>query len=367
MPIESTTTGLYEGELVYDLIRMSLLKLKQTVTPETGVPTGNFSRYAKVDIKKALTFAEMETVRLTRCLHSFAIIRMKDGYSQYKPPSEFLGLKHAYFYSSASSYWELKQCTEAWLNKYRPGWRTTDGDPTVIFPGDSYGNLRKFGFNPIPDTDGDDYTISPDTGIYASESSMSTSGNVTGTNSAASATVCTDASGRTLSDEGVAVGMTAVNTTDGSKGQISAVAGSTFTVSLAGGTANTWAVGDSFTVLSGEYGVVVDWANDEQFLFSSEIGGMVDVETLVNNVYMTFYKRPRPLTFDNQRPEIPPELHMYLPEYVPFYFKRGAPKGSQDWQEAQAAYQVFRSGIESYQPLEQFMKHSGHTAYWPVA
>jgi|GEM_PF-2768546 len=368
MPIESVVSGLYEGEVLYDLIRMSLMKLKQTVTPIDGIPTGNFTRYPKHEIKKALSFGEMEAVRLTKCLHSFAIIRLKEGYSQYKPPTEFLGLKQAYFYASSTSYWELKQRTEAWLNAYQTGWRTTDGDPTVVYPGDSYGNLRKLGFYPTPQSDGDDYTLSPETGIYASESSMSTSGNVTGTNSAASATVCTDGASRTLSDEGVAVGMTAVNVTDGSTGQITAVAASTFTVAaLTGGTANTWAVGDSFMVLSGEYGVVVDWAGDEEYLFSSEIGGMVDVTDLEGNVYITFYKRPRPLTLDTQRPEIPPEFHQYLPEYVPFFFKRTAPKGSQDWQEAQTAYQVFMAGIMGYKPMESTMKDAGFTRCWPLA
>ena len=340
MGIESyTVSGLYTGKTLETLKADTLAKLKQKAT--------NYDRYTAANITAALNDALVEAVRLTKCLQSFAIIQMKGGYSQYKPPTQYIEPLQAFFYQSATSYWELTQANRKWLDLYKPGWRTGDGDPRYMYHGDNYGNLRKLGFYPTPDTDGDDYTLSPDTGIYASEDSMDTSGNITGTNTTAHATTCTDSEGRDLATLGVTIGMTAVNVTDASQGQISAVTGATFTVTLAGGTADTWAVSDSFTILAGEYGVVVSWENDEQFLFASEIGGMVDVSTLVGNVYLEFVRRPLLLQFDTQYPEIPPDLHQYLPDYAVYSLKRNAPAGSQDQKEAMSAHEAFLWNIEN--------------------
>ena len=222
----------------------------------------------------------------------------------------------------------------------------------MIYPGDNYGTLRKLGFYPTPDTDGDSYTTSPDTGIYASETGATTTGNITGRNNTAHATVCTDNDGRDMATLGVTVGLTAVNVNDGSTGQVSAVTGATFTVTLAGGTSNTWAIGDNFNVLAGEYGVVTSWENDEQYLFGAEIGGMIDVSTITNNVYMEFIRRPLLLQFDTQYPEIPPEIHQYLPDYVVYWLKRNSPRGSNDYNEAMEGYRAFKQGMENHTDLD---------------
>jgi len=298
-------------------------------------------------MKRGLNDALSEAVVLTHCIKGFGIIEMKDGYSQYKPPSDMLVFNKLFFYQSATSYWELPQKSRIWLDTHKRGWRTQSGDPLYMYPGDSYGSLRKLGFTPTPDTDGDSYTADPDTGIYTSATSMDTSGNITGLNNAASATVCTDSAGRTMSELGVTVGLTAVNTTDGSKGQINDVTADTFTVtSLTGGTADTWAIGDSFNVLAGEYGIVTNWENDEQYLFAAEVGGITDVSSIVNNIYIEYVRRPLTLEFDIQYPNIPPELHKFLPEYANYYCKRKAPKGSSHYEEAMASLQIFREGIQ---------------------
>lgn len=351
--VEHVVSGIYKGLTVLGLLERSLAKLK----------VSNYDKYSRANIINALNDANVEATRKTQCLHSFAIIEMKDGYSQYKPPTQLLIPKKFFFYKSATSYYELKQVTREWLDRYKRGWRPNSGDPLFTYPGDSYGNLRKLGFTPTPDTDGTSYTSSPDTGVYVSETGMTTSGNVTGQNSVAHATVCTDNDGRTMADEGVQIGMMAVNVTDGSSGQISAVSGSTFTVTLAGGTANTWAVGDSFNILAGEYGVVTDWTNDEKYLFTAEIGGMIDVATIENNVYLEFIRRPLKLAYDAQYSEIPPELHQYLPDYVPWQLKRTAPKGSNDFNEAMIGKQAFDEGIDGYIDLDDVPEDSGCVAF----
>lgn len=349
MPILSGFTGLFEGLTLSELKVRSLGLLKQTA--------GNYNRYSETNIEDALYDGLVEAVRITKCLRGFGIIQMKDGYSQYKPPSRMLLPDKFFFYQSATNYWELSQKSRRWLDSHKRGWRTEDGDPYFVYPGDTYGNMRKWGFYPTPDTDGDDYTLDPDTGIYVSESSLETSGNITGTNDTADASICTDSDGRTLSDLGILVGMMAVNVTDGSSGQISAVSGSTFTVTLAGGTNNTWAVGDSFMVLAGEYGTVVSWENDEQYLFTSDIGGMIDAHSLVNNVYCEYIRMPLKLSYDTQYPELPPNLHKYLPEYVPWKLKRNKPKTSTGYQEAVTAYQTFFTNISGgYFNMDQAME-----------
>ncbi len=110
-----------------------------------------------------------------------------------------------------------------------------------------------------------------------SETGIFVSGNISGENKTASPTVCTDSAGRDLASLGAFLGGTVVNVNDGSTGRITAVSGSTFTAPLTGGKANAWRVGDSFTILAGEYGVVTGvTVNGVRVPFSTELGGVID-------------------------------------------------------------------------------------------
>ena len=82
MPIRSVETGLFEGLTLSDLLERSLDKLHQK--------EGNYDRYSKQLLKRALNDALSDAVALTHCIKGFGIIEMKDGYSQYKPPSDML-------------------------------------------------------------------------------------------------------------------------------------------------------------------------------------------------------------------------------------------------------------------------------------
>jgi len=330
--------------------------LKANVLQKLRQPALNYDRYTEANILDALNNANVAAASRLKCIHSYAIIMIRAGYSQYKAPNDMLAPKGALFYQSSTSYVDLTKNgwkSRDWLDKFVPGWRVMSGDPLYAFIGDNIGNTRKIGFTPTPDTDGDDYLSSPDTGIVVSTTGMTTTGNITGTCSADDATTCTDSAGRTLSDLGVQVGMMAFNITDGSKGQISAVSGSTFDVTLAGGTADAWTTGDSFTILAGEYGVVVDVDGTESYLFSSDIGELVAISEITGNVYLEYYRMPLELLYDTQYPEIPRELHKALPDYAVWELKRTSPKGSDDYQEAIAAYQAFEKEIGSYQTVDQ--------------
>lgn len=352
MPIQPTQTGLYEGLTLADLKNRCLDRLKQV--------RSNYDRYAEATILDALIDSEVEVAKITKCLRGFAFIVLKDGYAQYRAPSNFLQLDKAFFYKSNTNYYELKQRSRAWMDRYKRGWRTVTGDPVITYPGDNYGNIRKIGFYPTPDT-ASGFALDGDTGAFESATDISVSGNLSGTNSAASATVCTDADGDFVNN-GVQVGQMAVNVTDGSSGQISAVSSTTFTVTLTGGTNNTWAVGDSYNILAGEYGVVTDWDTDESYVFTSDYGVITGV-TNENNVYIEYFRRPVPLAYAGQYPEIPPELHQYLPDNVVYLLKRNAPKGSQDSNEAIIARQAFVSGIMGYDDLDDSMEDSGFMAF----
>lgn len=349
----------YAGKTVATLVANTLARLRQ--------PVNTFDRYSRDNILSALNDANMEVALRKKCLHSFAVIVLKNGYSQYAPPTQLITPKCAFFYQSSSSYYELKLKDRAYLDETYPGWRVTNGDPTHMYPGDSFGSLRKLGFYPTPNADGDDYTTSPDTGIVISATGLTVTGNITGNNNAAHATICTDAAARTLSSLGVEVGMIALNITDGSQGQISAVSGSTFTVTLTGGTNNQWAVGDDFTILAGEYGVVTGiTGTTEQYIFSSEYGEMVDIESITGNVYLEFYRRPLELVYDTQYSEIPIELHQYLPDYATWILKRDAPRGSMDFMEASAALQAFDRVIPpvSYVSIDDAVKDNRIRFNW---
>lgn len=325
-----------EGRAVIDLIADTLEGLRQ--------PALNYNRHSRVSILNALNLANLEVVARKKCLSAWAIMILKAGYGQYLPPSDCLQPKDAYFYKSATSYVHLTRegwKSRAWLDRYMGGWRTSNGDPYRAFIGDTSGNVTKIGFTPKPATAGTDYTASPDTGVVVGVSGMTTTGNIIGTNLTAHATICTDSAGRTMSSLGITVGMMALNVNDGSKGQISAVSGTTFTVTLTGGTANTWALGDSFTILAGEYGVVTSLTGDEEYIFSSDKGELIAINALTGNVYLEYYRKPMQLQFDTQYPEIPQELHHLLPEYAIWRLKRRSTPGSDDLNEAMVAKQAF--------------------------
>ena len=303
-----------------------------------------YTRYSRDSILAALNLANMETAARLRCLHGFAVIILRAGYGQYLPPADMLDPKDAFFYKSATSYVHLTRDgwkKRDWLDRFQGGWRTMTGDPYWAYIGDSAGNLRKLGFTPRPDTAGTNYLVTPDTGVVISVTGMTTTGNITGVNTTAHATTCTDSAARTLSSLGVRAGMMALNVTDGSKGQITDVTGSTFTVTLAGGTANTWAIGDSFTILAGEYGVVTSVDGDEEYIFSSDRGELIAIGAITGNVFLEYWRKPLKLTIDTQYPEVPEEAHPYLSEYAIWWLKRHAPRGSDDANDAmmsKAAY-----------------------------
>jgi hypothetical protein len=341
-----------------DIMADTLEKLRQ--------PILNYNRYSEIQVKRAINAAQLEMVSRVKNLHAFAIMVLKVGYGLYAAPTDMITPKNAFFYQNTKSYYEVAIKTKAWLDQYSRGWRQQTGSqPLYLFPGDSDGWKRRLGITPIPTVAGDNYLISPDTGVVVSGTGMTTSGNITGQNNAASATICTDSLARTLSTVGAQVGMMAVNVTDNSKGQISAVTGATFTATLTGGTANTWAIGDSFMILAGEYGVVTGLSNtDEQYVFNTEVGELANISALTNNIYMEYYRRPLLLQYDAQYPEAPFELHEFISDGAVYRLKRTSTKGSDDSNSAMMSKQVFDQAIMKYTGLDEAIDDSGMSQNW---
>lgn len=339
------------GKTVEILKAETLAKLRQ--------PPLNYDRYTEIDILGALNDANLDAATSLKCLHAYAIIILAAGYGQYRPPVDMISPKKAFFYKTPTSYIELTRGgwkSREWLDRYMSGWRTSSSDPYYAYVGDSIGSVRKIGFAPKPKTDGTNYITTPDTGVVISATGMTTSGNIIGVNSSDDGPYCTDcidSAGRTFSGLGVQVGMMAFNVTDGSKGQISDVTGSTFTVWLDGGATNTWRLGDNFIVLAGEYGVVTYIDSPEQYIFTSNLGELIAINALTGNVYLEYYRQPLELIYDSQYPEIPQELHGILADGAVWKLKRTSARGSEDLNEAMVAKQEFERSIAGYQTVDQ--------------
>jgi hypothetical protein len=350
---------MYETPYTFsEIMADTLEKLRQ--------PALNYNRYSEPNIKRAINASQLEMVSRVKNLHSFAIMILKVNYGLYAAPSDMITPKKAFFYQSPTSYYEVPIKTKEWLDQYLSGWRQLTGSqPSYLFPADSDGWKRRLGITPIPTVAGDNYLVSPDTGVVVSATGMTTSGNITGLNNAASATICTDSLARTLSTLGAQVGMMAVNVTDGSKGQISAVTGATITAALTGGTANTWAIGDSFMILAGEYGVVTGLSStEEQYVFNTEVGELANISALTNNIYMEYYRRPLLLQYPAQYPEAPFELHEFISDGAVWRLKRTATKGSDDANSAVISKQIFDQAIQKYTGLDEAIDDSGMSQNW---
>jgi hypothetical protein len=82
---------------------------------------------------------------------------------------------------------------------------------------------------------------------------------------------------------------------------------------LSGGSDNLFAAGDSYEILSGEYGVVTSWASDDVYLFPSEVGEIANITVPAGNIRVDYipYAMPFPETGnDDQIPEIPKLYHL---------------------------------------------------------
>lgn len=325
MAFQSGFAGIFEGWTRLQLIQKVLRGLHSEVaTPGTSTDS-DFDRYPKQDIVDKLVEGQVEFVRKTNSLTTFAIVEMVANQSEYRYPSEALKILSAQFYNSTTRYEELKiKSNRKQMQRVANTWKTDSaGTPEFLYPSYNHGNIRKFGVYPKPSANGTTYT-GTSMGILTSATDFTFTGDITGTHRVGAGNntaFAEDESGRDFSSLGVVVGMMIFNTTDGSNGQITAIANGNATndrlsVTLASGTDDDFDESDSFVVTTGEYGVVIRASGEEEWAFSTEFGALQDINPLSGNVMLDFVKRPKLLDFDGQFPEIPMDYQQALVEYA---------------------------------------------------
>lgn len=314
---QTTTTGLYTG--------LTLAEIEDGVLSKLGEPSQTFARYTKVEIDAYINQALRQFCFRTRLLKSYAIVIVKANSRYYKLPSNFLDFINPrwparYRDPGGSGYTRLARTSVQKLDNTSETWRDEAGAPIALFPGGAYGNTRKIGLYPLPDTDGTAYTAGDDAGILLSGTNLTIGNNVDGSQKTgfANSAFFVDSAGRDLAALGVVVGMVIRNITDGSQGAITAIGNQDavndkISVTLTGGTDNDFDVGDSVTIFAGEYGVVTSWESaTEQYLFNTEFGTIAQATTPVGNVEFEYVRSAAKLEGATQYPEIPDLFHADL-------------------------------------------------------
>lgn len=222
------------------------------------------------------------------------------------------GIIAAYYYTTTDQYDKLKIWDREKLDYEYDGWRTAgSGTPEVIVPGHTmYGNRMTFEVYPAPDTGGS-WTTQP-TGVYLGGAPGTTTTSVTG--------LATGGTTSTLQDSevdfttlGLAAGMVVWNVTDGGYGYISTIAAHTLTLGAVMSGAADFDAGDSYEIITDFTGVVSDWDDDdEQYIFSSELGAISDLQPNADNIMLEYYAYPINLTIPTDYPQFTPVLQEVL-------------------------------------------------------
>ena len=305
-----TNTYDFQGYTLQQLEEIILWELGQVQSSSSGVGTVNYTRFPQWILRRKLNERQNFFVMKSRCIIKTALLVCKADYLNYKLPSNCMdgGLIAAQYFYSSSSYINLEIKDREWMHDFNQGWLITPSStPQYIFAGDSIGNIPTVMIHPAPAVDGTSYTLSPETGITVGGALPGTTNNVLGLATGGGATSLVDAS-QTFTTIGLVPGMAVNNVTDGSSAVIVTVAATTLTLStLSGGTHNTFTAGDSYEILSGEYGVITSWSDPEQYIFASEYGEISNINVPSGNVRIDYL--PYPAQFpDTGAPLIMPEI-----------------------------------------------------------
>jgi len=352
-----TTSGYFQGETLVDLEKLILWELGQVIGNEVSYDRFpqwliriSYDRFPQWLIRKYLNDRQNKFVFYSQCLKKFALIRAKEDYRQYRLPVNCMenGVIAAKYYDSATSYTDLKIVDLDYMNEKQQGYLIAgSSDPEFAFQGDSYGNIPMLEVHPAPDEDGTEYTLGDDAGIYIGADLPSGSSNITGAATGGSGTTLDDTA-VDFTDMGLGPGMAVRNVGDGSMGVIQTIATTrlTFAATLTGGTTNAFAAGNSYEILVGEYGVLIDWDSDEQYLYESQIGLLSTITVPAGNFRVDYI--PYPLSFpsegnDLQYPEIPKIYHVDLAMGVVANLLRTFHENSKEFKRADSYETMFNN------------------------
>jgi len=314
--------GNYKGYMVAELEQLIMWELGQVSST-----TPSYTRFPKWLIRQKMTERQNKFALLSNCLTKFALIAVKEDYRTYCLPAKAMegGIVSAKYFYDDEEYTDLQIVDRAYLDDHEAGWLTADsGDPQYIFPDLTYGNIATIGIHPKPDESATEYDGSDDTGIYIGTTAPGAGANHSGTTTSAGAGTTINDTNSTFTKLGVVAGMYALNVTDGSYARITVVADNALTTAtLTDGTDDTWASGDSYLILSGEYATLTFPDDIEKYAFGYKIGALSNITIPTGNIYVEYI--PYPLAFahdytaadsaqgyDYQYPEIPKLYHFAL-------------------------------------------------------
>ena len=350
----ATSSGKYKG--------YTLKELEKQILWETGQVVGVTVSYAKFPrwlIRQRLTERQNSIAIASQCLKKYCLIPMVDGRRTYRLPANCMdgGVISAKFYDSTTSYSDLDIYDEKWLDENREGWRTdAEGDPEIIFPGPSYGNTQTVSFYPVPSTSGSSYADALGTGIYLGTDLPAASMNLEGTTDSAGDSTTLNDSTSDFTQFGLVAGMAVRNITDGSVAKLLTIADHQLVMesALTGGTDNTFASGDSYMILAGEYMVVTSSTKEDRYLFGTQIGILDGITIPADHVLIQYVPYPMAFPFDpdvadasqgweDMYPEVPRAYHHGMAMGVVADMLRTFNENTAEFKRAEAYEQAFNS------------------------
>lgn len=331
----------FQGYTLNQLEEMILWELGQNVSSGELV----YGRFPKRIIRRKLTERQNLFVSRSKCLRKVGLLVCKAGYGVYKLPTNCMdnGVMAAQYFYAAQSYVNLIIKDIQWLHDHQQGWLiTAPSTPQWCFMGESYGNVGTLGIHPKTEKDGTNYAASVETGVTVGTDLPSATSNITGTATGGSATTLQDTA-VDFTDFGLVSGMAVKNITTGESCSIITVAEHVLDVTT---TTSGFSAGDHYEILSGEYGVVTSWENDEVYLFGSEVGVISNISVPPGNIRIDYVPYPRPFPEsggDNLYPEIPRMYHHALAMGVVADCLQTFQEKAKEFQRAQAYEQKFNT------------------------
>lgn len=301
--------GLFTGKTISELMALTLERLGES----------DYTRYSETRVLNALNRCSMLFAEKTRVLSGWAIIPMRAGISGYPLPKQCLpnGLERARFYTTSTSYDDLDLRDREYMDEHYPGWKTaSDGTPRILVIGDWFGNVMKVEVYPPPLTAGTVYTSGTDVGTVIGGTALpSTWNDITGSATGGSTTTLDDTA-VDFTTMGLVTGMAVVKTngTPGSEpvGYIGTVTATQLTFNNPMTNSGAFAAGDSYQIMAGEVGVVTSITDEEDYLFTSDVGVIGQITVPANNVLVEFKRYAVLFDADKityQKPEIPWAWH----------------------------------------------------------
>ncbi len=300
-----TQTGYSTGKTLDDIYTEIMFNLGHV-----SGGAASYNRLPQSVVLAAINSAQRDIAERCPSIRKICIVNTTADKGWYLCPANMIpnGLESAYFYSSTSTYNKLEIYDREKLDYEYNGWKTASaGDPLVIVPGSTmYGNRFTFEVYPATETAGS-WSTQP-TGVYLGGAPSTTTTTVTGTATGGNTTTLTDTT-VTFTSLGLAVGMVVWNVTDDGYGYISSIAANSLTLGAAMSNSATFDAGDSYEIITDFTGVVSDWDDDdEQYIFSSDLGTLNSLQPQANNILLEYFAYPINLNITTDYPQLTPVL-----------------------------------------------------------